>query len=943
MREPQTAPNTTTNPGGNNGLVQPPDFHLPRQLPLTHLSAQQLQEMAHRQQQQIEAQQQMLVAKEQRLKYLRKQDFKQQQMAAEYERLRRLREKVEAQELKLRKLRALRGQTSGGGGGVVGGLSANNAAVLADLESIRALFNDKEKELALAVRKVEELTHQLEDLRSGRTNTAYPPQVMELERLRRELTYRRQLNEQQNNMIAQQRAQLAMGQEEMAKIDGRILELQERLARKRLMNQQLASQISAATNAKQAQLRAIQHGSNKLNKNKPVSTVEPFQRQPEEVHQNQINKNGHLLHHPNNEDPKYQTLPFGTKFGQQQQQHMAQASKSQKVAQLKQEKENNNVQFSDDLPPPPPSQGPSSGFGDHLRSAERATAGYLDHQGNFNQQINADIRELQQQRPISSVAPAVYSQTSSSDSQLQQQLKRPTQLFPPSVDNIVSQNSAPLVTSTGGEQMQRSPDSPTKAKPALPPKPAVPKGANGIQQQPPPYVPAPPPDNARHLQQQETLDDSSITIRGNQNYQPLGNLSVSAHSEEGTSVDDDAPSSSDDAADNSSKQRFTNANHNVHISINRRIEMPPAFLFPEDQTPPSDLLGRDVSDSTSDMYPMVNQMYQEFDSLSSEEKNQLLAKSMEEEAEAASAVANYPVPEFESSTDGPLPPSIMRTTNLKGLESSTAHDRHVCFDPLALLLDASLEGELELVKRTARQVPDASAANDEGITALHNAICAGHFDIVRFLVEFGCDVNAQDSDGWTPLHCAASCNNLPMVRFLVEHGACVFATTFSDHETAAEKCEEDEEGYAGCSEYLYSIQEKLGVMNSGRVFAVFDYRATQSDELNFEAGAAFIVVRKGDEVEKDWWWMRREADSKEGYVPKNFLGLFARVEEGGGGGNMSEGSDGGTSSSSSLPSNASSSSSKRKEEEKAKEAGADLRLEPDEESPVDGRQSSSSA
>ena len=69
--------------------------------------------------------------------------------------------------------------------------------------------------------------------------------------------------------------------------------------------------------------------------------------------------------------------------------------------------------------------------------------------------------------------------------------------------------------------------------------------------------------------------------------------------------------------------------------------------------------------------------------------------------------------------------------------------RHVCFDPLALLLDASLEGELDLVRKTASLVQDPSAANDEGITALHNAICAGHFDIVRFLVQFGCDVNAQ--------------------------------------------------------------------------------------------------------------------------------------------------------------------------------------------------------
>ena len=45
-----------------------------------------------------------------------------------------------------------------------------------------------------------------------------------------------------------------------------------------------------------------------------------------------------------------------------------------------------------------------------------------------------------------------------------------------------------------------------------------------------------------------------------------------------------------------------------------------------------------------------------------------------------------------------------------------------------------------------------------------------------------------------------------MVKFLVEHGACVLATTLSDHETAAEKCEEDEEGFDGCSEYLYSVQ-----------------------------------------------------------------------------------------------------------------------------------------
>ena len=41
-----------------------------------------------------------------------------------------------------------------------------------------------------------------------------------------------------------------------------------------------------------------------------------------------------------------------------------------------------------------------------------------------------------------------------------------------------------------------------------------------------------------------------------------------------------------------------------------------------------------------------------------------------------------------------------------------------------------------------------------------------------------------------------------MVQLLVQNGACIFATTFSDHETAAEKCEEDEVGYDECYRYL---------------------------------------------------------------------------------------------------------------------------------------------
>jgi apoptosis-stimulating of p53 protein 1 len=47
----------------------------------------------------------------------------------------------------------------------------------------------------------------------------------------------------------------------------------------------------------------------------------------------------------------------------------------------------------------------------------------------------------------------------------------------------------------------------------------------------------------------------------------------------------------------------------------------------------------------------------------------------------------------------------LRKGNLKsGTADALRKSRRVSFDPLALLLDASLEGELELVKKTALEV-----------------------------------------------------------------------------------------------------------------------------------------------------------------------------------------------------------------------------------------------
>ncbi|XP_039593791.1 apoptosis-stimulating of p53 protein 2-like isoform X2 [Polypterus senegalus] len=222
-----------------------------------------------------------------------------------------------------------------------------------------------------------------------------------------------------------------------------------------------------------------------------------------------------------------------------------------------------------------------------------------------------------------------------------------------------------------------------------------------------------------------------------------------------------------------------------------------------------------------------------------------------------------------------LPPG--KRTNLRKANSERiAHNMRVKFNPLALLLDSSLEGEFDLVQRIIYEVEDPSQPNDEGITALHNAVCAGHTEIVNFLVQFGVNVNAADSDGWTPLHCAASCNNVQVCKFLVESGAAVFATTYSDMQTAADKCEELEEGYSQCSQFLYGVQEKMGIMNRGVVYALWDYDCQNDDEFQFKEGDCMTVVRREDEDETDWWWARL-AD-QEGYIPRNLLGLYPRIK-----------------------------------------------------------------
>ncbi|KFM66423.1 Apoptosis-stimulating of p53 protein 1, partial [Stegodyphus mimosarum] len=896
--------------------------------------------MAARQQHQIEAHQQLLVAKEQRLKFLKQQEARHHQgqttHAQEGDRLRHLRERVELQELKLRRLRALRGQ--------VEQHKSNNSNLGAELESIRALFNEKEKELSMAVAKVEELTRQLEEVRRGdvsglKHGTSPSPAALEFQKLKRELLYRSKLNEQQNARIAQQRETLARRQSEISQMDQRIADLQQRLQRKRLLNQQLSSQL---------------HAANRSRPRTNIATVEPLKRtaQDVEIVRDDLKVPSDSEFTPNKKDPKYQTLPYNTKFpvgGNQEG-----GPKSPLVNGNERGDEKHLLQNGG----PPPYPEPPSVHSPPIKPPPPRGLGALSPRPfGSNSQNSTPASRTSQPRSVTTTSNGVSAVNSVVTSQ-----PKPNSIGPPSTVRSKTPVSVsnhqvvlpPTVMTSGQSSVPRTvPQTPARQhpapsyshargrtsesslamqKPVVPPKPLTP----GKPVPPPRQIHGalnspPKPDTVDHA---ISVLKGDIRVSENQRLPTQVPSSSSIHQRLAPSVygqhqliksvdsaaDPGRSQNSDSNARNSPQNRLpVNGSitthgvesNNVHISLNRRIGMPPAFYFPENQTPPSDLSSSDISAhakrrpfSQEDSQLLNNLETQSSESETHSPKSSSSSCGIEKTKDQETKPPSPDLPsdhtppsasnslhssslspdstdrsasDIEQFSDRPPVGAALRRVKKGNLKTKGAakNPRRVSFDPLALLLDAALEGELELVKKTAKEVTNPSAANDEGITALHNAICAGHLEIVKFLVEFGCDVNAQDSDGWTPLHCAASCNNLAMVKYLVERGACIFATTLSDHETAAEKCEEDEEGFDGCSEYLYSMQEKLGILNGGVVYALYDYDSQNSDELSFRDGDQLVVLRKGDDLEREWWWSK--LNDREGYVPRNLLGLHPRV------------------------------------------------------------------
>ncbi|XP_062267294.1 protein phosphatase 1, regulatory subunit 13Bb isoform X1 [Platichthys flesus] len=949
------------------------------------LTLSELQEMATRQQQQIEAQQQMLVAKEQRLRYLKQQERRQQQTVSESEKLQRLKDRVENQEAKLKKIRAMRGQ--------VDYSKVINGNLSVEIEQVSSLFQEKQAELQSAVLRVEQLSLQLEDLRRGKLNgiqTVLGGQVtgvaaLELRKLYQELQIRNKLNHEQNSKLQQQKELLNKRNMEVTLMDKRISELRERLYKKKAEARQKENLPLNRANGPPSP----QPAPGTLGR---VAAVGPYIQvpasgrpeggytmPPEPLKPQTLGVNNQANHGRTKSanDPGWPTLgktnatlkpperrnSGSDTHGKSPPSGSPVAPGAEKVLESKMSVSSPAIS----KPQPPP-------YGSHLITANSASS--LERR----KDVPPPPRPLPNP-PAPAWPRTTPSSTGSSSQQIQQRISVPPSptlppnmpLFPPGLSERLDPPPAVAVRPFIPDRGSR-PQSPRKGPPTMnsssiyhmylqqaapksqPLKPAL-KAVYGkpvlpsssTPPSPLPFVQAGGAFPLLHLPPggDDTLDGEIDDLDGFQHLEPsapppsVENIPRPLSPTKLTPMVHSPLRYQSDADLEVLRKKLANAPRplkkrssitepegpsgpNIQKLLYQRFNTLAGGIegngvsgsgggngagngtpFYQPANPPGYLGGESGADTDNGNLPSgmplppppgAEELGSEATPPSSDANDNdplppppegLEDPAEEEEAEddnnnnVGTSEASPPSPLLEVTTPEEsgmaASQALEKRTNLKKPNSErTGHGFRVKFNPLALLLDASLEGEFDLVQRIIYEVENPSTANDEGITPLHNAVCAGHHHIVKFLLDFGVNVNAADSDGWTPLHCAASCNSVHLCKVLVESGAAIFASTISDVETAAEKCEEMEEGFIQCSQFLYGVQEKLGVMNKGTVYALWDHEAQNQDELSFGEGDPITIVRRQDDRETDWWWARLE--DNEGFVPRNLIGLYPRIK-----------------------------------------------------------------
>ncbi|KNC84622.1 hypothetical protein SARC_03152 [Sphaeroforma arctica JP610] len=208
----------------------------------------------------------------------------------------------------------------------------------------------------------------------------------------------------------------------------------------------------------------------------------------------------------------------------------------------------------------------------------------------------------------------------------------------------------------------------------------------------------------------------------------------------------------------------------------------------------------------------------------------------------------------------PMPESILKKPGQR--RKGDCRKDPVQFNPLTVWLDAALYGDIETCNSMIASDVDVDWANNDGLTALHNACCGGHCDIALLLLESGANPNCRDVDGWTPLHGAAAFEDEPVIECLLHYGA-VINIENSDGDTPISLAEHE-----NIKRLLENHDAKKHSCDYAR--AAFAYTPQNSDELALEIGEIVEVDHSKNES-ADWWWVTKYGMNIQGFACSRFL------------------------------------------------------------------------
>ena len=148
----------------------------------------------------------------------------------------------------------------------------------------------------------------------------------------------------------------------------------------------------------------------------------------------------------------------------------------------------------------------------------------------------------------------------------------------------------------------------------------------------------------------------------------------------------------------------------------------------------------------------------------------------------------------------------MNTTHhFRNASNSSSTKRHISFENSVVLLEAASRNDMDEVAELLEHGITPDAANEDGLTALHQCCIDNNVEMLRLLLEYGANVDAQDSDKWTPLHAAATCGHLELVRILIDHGANLLAVN-TDGNMPYDLCDDE-----NTLDYIEAEMSKRGV------------------------------------------------------------------------------------------------------------------------------------